>query len=85
MLMTTRKVTIEATSDGKPLEVKNATSNLKDLTLEVVIKEKGKKYEVVAKLAEPPKDSETGVITFETNMASQQKVVVPVTINVLKR
>ena len=85
VLMTTRKVMVEATGPDKTVQIKNATCSLKDVTIEVVEKEKGKKYELIAKLNEAPKDSEAGAITFETNLASQPKVTVPVTINVLKR
>lgn len=84
-VMTTRKVQVEATAPDKPLEIKNAATDIKDLSLEVVTKEQGKKYELVAKLSAPPKESLTGVITFETNAAGQSKVTIPVTINVMKR
>lgn len=84
-LMTTRKILIEATAPDKPLEIKNAMSTIKGLSLEVVTKVPGTKFELVAKLSAPPKESESGVITFETNATTQPTVTVPVTINVPAR
>jgi hypothetical protein len=83
--MTTRKVRVEASDKGNSLEVKNATSSLKALRVSVVAVETGRVYEVVASLSEPPKETENGTISFETNRASQPSVLVPVTINVVKR
>lgn len=83
--MTTRRVVVSSTLDSKPLELKNVASSLKDVTVEVVPMEAGKSYAVVAKLPTPPVESERGTISFDTNIDSQPQVVVPVTINVLKR
>ena len=82
--MITRQITI-ATQLDKPLEVQNATSSVKEVSIELVPVEKGKSYTLVAKLVEVPKESERGTISFDTNLPSQPKAVVPVTINVLKR
>jgi len=84
-LMTTRNVRIQATDPSKTMEIHNATSSLKDVSVSINTVETGKVYEVVAKLAEPPKESERGTISFETSLAGQQTVTVPVTINVLKK
>jgi hypothetical protein len=83
--MTTRRVTITSGQTNKPLEIQNPTSSLKELTLELVPQEKGKTYTLVAKLTESPKESTRGTISFDTNVPSQPKIVVPVTVNVLKR
>ena len=83
--MTTRRVTITSGQNAKPLEVTNLTSSLKEVTLELVPGEKGKTYTLVAKLATSPKESTRGTISFETNMPTEPKVVLPVTVNVLKR
>jgi hypothetical protein len=83
--VTTRKVKIEAGDPSEPLELKNATSGLDNLSVSIVPVENGKVYELVAKLSQPPKESESGTISFETNVPSQPVVVVPVTINVVKQ
>ena len=83
--MITRQVSISAPQLQKPLEVQNVTSSVKEVSVELIPGEKGKSYTLVAKLGEVPKESERGTITFDTNVPSQPKVVVPVTINVLKR
>ncbi len=58
---------------------------MKDLSLDLVTKDAGKSYVVVAKFAAIPKQSMQGVITFETNASSQPTVSVPVTVTVLRR
>jgi opacity protein-like surface antigen len=83
--MTTRKISITAGQNVKALELTNLTSSLKEVTLELVAGEKGKSYTLVAKLAESPKESTRGTISFDTNLPTQPKVVLPVTVNVVKR
>ena len=82
--MTTRRVNITSGQSEKPLEIKNVTSSLKELSLELVPQEKGKTYTLVAKLTEAPKESTRGTISFDTNIPSQPKIVVPVMVNVLR-
>lgn len=84
-LMNTRGIRVINNKSDTPLEIKNLTTSLKDLTVTLVTLQTGKVYQVVAKLPEAPKDSVRGMISFETNIPSQPSVVVPVTINVLKR
>jgi Protein of unknown function (DUF1573) len=83
--MTTRRVSIISGQNVKSLEVTNFVSSLKEVTLELVPGEKGKSYTLVAKLAESPKESTRGTISFDTNLPTEPKVVIPVTVNVLKR
>ena len=83
--MTTRRITVTAGQPGKPLEIQNVTSSLKEVSIELVTVEKGKTYILVAKLTVAPKEPTRGTISFDTNVPSQPKIVVPVTINVLKR
>lgn len=83
--MTTRRVSIVAAPSNKPLEVTNIASSLKEVSLELVPVEKGKSYTLVAKLAESPKESSRGTISFDTNIPTEPKVVLPVMVNVLKR
>jgi hypothetical protein len=83
--MTTRRVAITSGQNVKALELTNLTSSMKEVTLELVPAEKGVSYTLVAKLAESPKESTRGTISFDTNIPSQPKIVLPVTVNVLKR
>lgn len=78
-----RRVTITSTRSDRPLEVKNVTSSLKDLTVELSTVETGKVYAVVATLAGTPEKSEQGAVSFETNMPSQPKITIPVTVVVM--
>jgi hypothetical protein len=80
-----REIKISTTRIDQPLEIKNLTTNMKDLNLELVTKDAGKAYVVVAKFAQMPKQSVQGVISFETNTSSQPKVAVPVTVTVLRK
>jgi hypothetical protein len=83
--MTTRKVRVEASDRGKSLEVKNATSSLKGLRVSVAAVETGRVYEIVAMLSEAPQRTGSGTISFETNRTNQPTVLVPVTIDVVRR
>jgi hypothetical protein len=80
--LTARRITVMS-SLAEKLEVKNVSSSLKDLLVEMVPKEDGKTMELVAKLASVPSHTTNGVIRFETNVPSQPKVEVPVWINVI--
>jgi hypothetical protein len=79
-----RRIKITYDKPGATVELKNLVTSLSDLTVTLETNEIGKAYQVVAVLPEPPKDSERGTISFETNLASQPTVVVPVYVNVLK-
>jgi hypothetical protein len=83
-LMTTRTITVTSNVADKPLAITNPSCSLTDITMSVSIVTTDKVYQVIAKLAAPPKDSERGSITFSTGLASQPTVTVPVTVNVLK-
>lgn len=84
-LMTTRRLVVAVTKPDVKLEVKNPTCNLAGMQLEVQPVEPGRSVAIVAKLTEPPKESQRGVISFETNLPTNPRVEVPVTINVLRR
>jgi hypothetical protein len=81
--MTSRRIVVKSMLADK-LELKNVTSTLKDVTLEMVPKEDGKTFEIVAKLANVPGQTTNGVIRFESNVPSQPKVEVPIWINIVK-
>ena len=80
-----REIKVSGARPEQPLEIKNLTTNMKDLNLELVTKEAGKSYVVVAKFTQMPKQSVQGVISFDTNSSSQSKVSIPVTVTVLRR
>jgi hypothetical protein len=81
---TIRRVAVTSTRPEQSLEVKNLSSSLKDLSVELVTVQTGKTYSVVARFAETPKESERGTISFETNTSTQPKITIPVTVTVLK-
>jgi hypothetical protein len=84
-LMNTRVIRVISNNSDTPLEIKNLTTSLPNLTVTLMTLQTGKVYQVVARLPEVPKDSERGTISFDTNIPSQPTVVVPVTIAVPKR
>lgn len=78
-----RRVTIRST-DGKAIELKNPQSSLKGIKVELMPKEAGKVYELVARLEEVPASTISGNVSFETSVAAQPKIEVPVIVNVFK-
>lgn len=78
-----RRVTIRSAA-GKTLELKNPQSSIKNIKVELVTKEAGKVYELVARLDEIPATTVSGNVSFETSVAAQPKIEVPVIINVFK-
>jgi hypothetical protein len=83
--MTTRRISINAAQNVNSLEVTDFKSSLKEVSLELVPGEKGKSYTLIAKLTESPKESTRGTISFDTNVPSEPKVVLPFTVNVMRR
>ena len=69
---------------SKPIELKNPQSTLKGITVELVPKEPGKLYELVARLDEVPPITVSGNVSFETSVADQPKIELPVIVNVFK-
>jgi hypothetical protein len=80
-----REIKVTAVTPGQPLEIRNLMTTVKDLGMELVTKNAGKAYVVVARFTKMPKKSIQGAISFETNTSSQPKVVIPVMISVLKQ
>ena len=78
-----RRVTIRSAS-GQAIEVKNPQSTIKGIKVELVTKEAGKVYELVARLDEAPAGTVSGNVSFETSVAAQPRIEVPVIINVFK-
>jgi hypothetical protein len=78
-----RRVTIRS-AEGRAMELKNPQSTIKGLKVELVPKEAGKVYELVARLDELPAGTVNGNVSFETSVAAQPRIEVPVIVNVFK-
>jgi hypothetical protein len=78
-----RRVAIRS-ADGKVIELKNPQSSIKAIKVELVPKEAGKVYELVARLDEVPASTVSGNVSFETSVAAQPRIEVPVIVNVFK-
>jgi hypothetical protein len=79
-----RRVTIRS-ADGNPFELKNPRSTIQDIQVEVVPKESGKAYELVATLSKIPGQTVSGSVSFETSVAAQPRIELPVIVNVSKQ
>jgi hypothetical protein len=78
-----RRVTIRS-ADGKPIALKNPQSSVKGIKVELVPKEPGKVYELIARLEDVPASTVSGVVSFETSVLAQSRIEVPVIVNVFK-
>lgn len=78
-----QRVTVRS-ADGRAMELKNAQSTIKGLSVELVPREAGKVYELVARLDQVPASTVSGSVSFETSVASQPRIEVPVIVNVFK-
>jgi hypothetical protein len=81
--LVTRRVSI-GTISGQPMQLMNALSTIKEIKVELVPKEAGRLYELVARLEEVPASTVSGSVSFETSVAAQPRIEVPVIINVFK-
>jgi hypothetical protein len=81
--MVMRLVTISSAS-GQTFEPKNPRSTIAGLHVELVSKEPGKVYELIAKLTETPAQTVAGNVSFDTSTGSQATIEVPVIVNVSK-
>jgi len=79
----TQRVTIRSAA-GQTIELKNPQSSIKGIKVELVSKEAGKVYELVARLDEVPASTVSGNVSFETSVAAQPRIEVPVIVNVFK-
>lgn len=78
-----QRITIRST-DGRAVELKNPQSTIKGIKVELVPKEAGKVYELIARLDEVPTSTVSGNVSFETSVVAQPRVEVPVIVNVFK-
>jgi len=67
---------------GREVELRNATSSIKGLNVQIVPKTAGKTFDLVLKFDDLPEAFTNGNVTVETSLASLPKVEVPVTIAV---
>jgi hypothetical protein len=81
--MVLRRVAIHSAS-GQPLDLKRPQSTIKGINVELVTKEAGRDYELVVRLGELPTNTISGNVSFETSVAAQPKIEVPVIVNVFK-
>jgi len=81
--MALRRVTIRSAT-GAAFELKNPQSTIKGIKVELAPKEAGKVYELIAQLDEAPAATISGNVSFETSVAAQPRIEVPVVINVYK-
>jgi Protein of unknown function (DUF1573) len=79
----TRRVTIRSAS-GQAIELKNVQSTIKGLNVQLVPKEPGKVYELIARLDAVPAKTISGNVSFDTSVAAQSRIVLPVIVNVFK-
>jgi hypothetical protein len=67
---------------GKTVELKNPSTTVPGMRLEINAKEPGKVFDLVMKFDELPHIFTNGMVTVETSLASLPKVEIPVTISV---
>ena len=79
----TQRMMIRSAS-GQTMQLKNAKSTIKGISLELVPQEAGKAYELIARLDEVPAATIAGNVSFETSVAAQPRIEVPVIVNVFK-
>ena len=83
-VLVTRRLMIRSSS-GKGFELTNPHSTIKGVNVELNPLENGKAYEVVARLVNVPTQSLNGSISFETSVASEPEIQIPVSIRVVQR
>ena len=81
--LTIQHVTIRSAS-GEPIELKNPQSTIKGIKVELVPKEDGKAYDLIARLDDVPTTTISGNVSFETSVAAQPRIELPVIVNVFK-
>lgn len=79
-----RRLNIGAAS-GKDLSLKNLRSTLPDVHVELKPKDSGRSYELVATLDPVPEKTVSGSVSFDTSIAGQSHVEIPVIVNVFRQ
>lgn len=67
---------------GHEVELKNVTSTIKGLSMNVVPKVPGKVFDLLLKFDELPGELANGKVTIETSLASLPRIDVPMTVAV---
>jgi hypothetical protein len=76
-----QRLTIRSAA-GRAINLKNPLSSIKGINVELISKEAGKVYELVARLDQVPTNTVSGHVSFETSVAAQSRIEVPVIVNV---
>jgi hypothetical protein len=79
----TQHVSIRSAS-GQPLELKNPQSTIKGVEVKLVPKGDGTDYDLIARLDNVPTSTVSGNVSFETSVAAQPRIDLPVIVNVFK-
>lgn len=80
----TQHLSIRSAS-GQRMELKNPQSTIKDVTVKLVPKGDGTDYDLIARLDNVPASTISGRVSFETSVAAQPRIEVPVIVNVFNR
>jgi hypothetical protein len=80
-----RTITVTATQTNQALEIRNLSSTIKPLKLQLETLETNTEFLITASLDKPLKEPVKGAITFETNLPSLPKVEIPVEINIWRQ
>jgi hypothetical protein len=79
----TQKISVRS-ADGQPIELKNLQSTIKGIKVQLVPQADGKAYELIARLDNVPTATISGNVSFETSVAAQPRIELPVIVNVFK-
>ncbi len=72
-------------ASGQPLALKNPQSTIKGLNVTLVPQADGLAYDLIARLDNVPATTVSGNVSFETSVAAQPRIEVPVIVNVFKQ
>jgi len=79
-----RSFRIKAADPNRALVITNLACTLPDIVMKPGTGPGGIGYEIILELRRLPKETARGAISFDTNMATQPRVTIPITINLLK-
>ena len=79
----TRHVSIRSAS-GRPILLKNPQTNIPGLKVELLPQTDGRSYDLIARLDDVPATTISGNVSFESSVAAQPRIEVPVVVNVFK-
>jgi hypothetical protein len=84
LLPGTRTFRVKASDPARKLEIKNLTCTLPDITMQMAPGPGGIGYEITLQLRRLPPETVRGTISFDTDVPSQPKITIPITINMLR-